>query len=97
MPHAFTESGVAMLSSVLNSERAVSVNIQIIRAFIRLRYMIGQHEVLRLTIKALEQRTNKNERDIQLALNFLKKILFPANRNLPRNYRKMGFVQDKNR
>ena len=55
-PFAFTEQGVAMLSSVLRSERAISVNIQIMRTFTRLRELIGQNEELKLKIEALESR-----------------------------------------
>lgn len=95
MPYAFTESGVAMLSSVLNSERAVSVNIRIIRAFIRVRKMIGQHEALRLTIEGLEKRTDKNERDIHLALSYLKEILFPPEKEIPEKPYRMGFESPK--
>jgi hypothetical protein len=53
---AFTEQGVAMLSSVLNSERAVQVNIQIMRAFTKLRQMLGTHEDLRRKIEEMEQK-----------------------------------------
>ncbi len=56
LPYAFTEPGVAMLSSVLNSERAIMVNIQIIRTFIRLREMIASHEDLRMKLEVLEKR-----------------------------------------
>ena len=54
LPLAFTEQGVAMLSSVLNSERAIRVNIQIIRTFTQLRKMLATHEKLRKKIKAME-------------------------------------------
>ncbi len=56
LPMAFTEQGVAMLSSVLNSERAIQVNIQIMRAFTRLRKMISSHEDLRKKIEAMEEK-----------------------------------------
>ncbi|MBL8025562.1 MAG: hypothetical protein JNL74_04080 [Fibrobacteres bacterium] len=92
MPYVFTESGVAMLSSVLNSNKAIEVNI---RAFIQLRKMIGQHEVLRIAIEGLEKRTDKNERDIHLALNYLREILFPAEKEVPEKSNKMGFIQNK--
>ncbi|OGS36578.1 MAG: hypothetical protein A2293_10690 [Elusimicrobia bacterium RIFOXYB2_FULL_49_7] len=95
LPHAFTEAGVAMLSSILNSDKAIQVNLQIIRAFIRLRRMIGQHEVLRLAIEGLERRADKNERDIQLALTFLKEILFPSEKEIQKKPYKMGFIQHK--
>ena len=55
-PYAFTEQGVAMLSSVLKSERAIMVNIQIMRTFTQLREMISSHEELRLKLESLEKR-----------------------------------------
>ena len=56
LPHAFTEQGVAMLSSVLNSERAIEVNIAIMRAFVKLREMIGAHKDLKRKLAALEKK-----------------------------------------
>jgi hypothetical protein len=58
MPMAFTEQGVAMLSSVLNSERAIQVNIQIMRAFIGIRRMMSSHDDLRKKIDAMEKKYN---------------------------------------
>jgi hypothetical protein len=55
-PYAFTEQGVAMLSSVLRSERAVQVNIEIMRAFIRLRQMLAGHVELARKLDALEKK-----------------------------------------
>lgn len=55
-PYAFTEQGVAMLSSVLRSERAVSVNIEIMRAFVRLRAMLSSHDDLARKLAALERK-----------------------------------------
>lgn len=54
-PFAFTEQGVAMLSSVLRSKRAIMVNIQIVRMFIKLRDMISDYDALRLKLEALER------------------------------------------
>ena len=54
--HAFTEQGVAMLSSVLNSERAVQVNIEIMRAFVRIRQLLSAHKELERRFDALEER-----------------------------------------
>ncbi len=54
MPHAFTEQGVAMLSSVLNSERAINVNIAIMRTFVKLREILGSNELLRHKIESME-------------------------------------------
>ena len=55
-PYAFTEQGVAMLSSVLRSERAVQVNIEIMRAFVRLRQILASNETLARRLAELEQR-----------------------------------------
>src|SRR4030042_4301452 len=55
-PYAFTEQGVAMLSSVLKSERAIMVNIAIMRAFVKLRAMLASHKELARKLEELEQR-----------------------------------------
>ena len=55
-PYAFTEQGIAMLSSVLRSSRAVQVNVAIMHTFVRLREMLATHEELRRKIDALEKR-----------------------------------------
>jgi hypothetical protein len=59
MPMAFTEQGVAMLSSVLNSERAIKVNIQIIRIFTRMREMLLTHKDILLKLEQLESKVKK--------------------------------------
>lgn len=56
VPMVFTEHGVAMLSSVLRSEKAVQINIEIIRAFARFRSVLAQHEELKKSVKALEDK-----------------------------------------
>ncbi len=56
LPFVFTEQGVAMLSSVLNSERAVQVNIQIIRTFVQLREMLSTHKDLKRKIETMEKK-----------------------------------------
>jgi len=56
LPYAFTEQGVAMLSGVLNSRRAVLVNVEIMRAFVRLRKMLVDHADLARKVNALERR-----------------------------------------
>lgn len=55
-PYAFTEQGVAMLSSVLNSERAINVNIEIMRTFVKLRQLVTEHKDLTHRLDALEDR-----------------------------------------
>ena len=60
VPYAFTEQGVAMLSSILRSRRAVSVNIEIMRAFVRLRRMMSEYAEIGRRIDELEKRTDGN-------------------------------------
>jgi len=69
-PLAFTEPGVAMLSSVLHSERAVEVNIGIIRTFIRMREMLA-------TNKELARMVEKHDKEIAVLYDYLKKLLDP--------------------
>ncbi len=61
-PYVFTEQGVAMLSSVLRSPRAIAVNIEIMRAFVRLRQVIGSHEELARQLEDLERKYDKQFR-----------------------------------
>jgi len=62
LPHAFTEQGVAMLSSVLNSDRAIEVNIAIMRAFVQLRKMIASNEELARKLDELEEKYDEQFR-----------------------------------
>jgi hypothetical protein len=70
-PYAFTELGVAMLSSVLNSPKAVSVNIAIMRVFVLLRQYALDHKDLVDKIAKLERKHNKRFKDVYKALNLL--------------------------
>jgi len=60
LPFAFTEQGVAMLSGILNSDRAIDVNIAIMRAFIQMRRMISNYKILERKINELENKYDKN-------------------------------------
>lgn len=71
MPFAFTEQGVAMLSSVLNSKKAIQVNIAVIRAFVVLRQHLADYKDLKENIAALEKQMNLNFKDINQALHYL--------------------------
>lgn len=64
-PYAFTEHGVAMLSSVLNSARAIHVNIMIVRAFVRIRQMVSLNRALAKRLAAIERRLTGYDKDIQ--------------------------------
>ena len=71
MPFAFTEHGVAMLASILNSEKAVNMSVSIIRAFIAMKQMALQYKELAEQLTKLETETKKQFKDIYEALNYL--------------------------
>jgi hypothetical protein len=73
-PYVFTEQGVAMLSSVLNSERAVQVNIAIMRAFVRLREMVGSNKELATKLEALEK---KYDGQFRVVFQAIRKLMQP--------------------
>jgi hypothetical protein len=64
LPHAFTEQGIAMLSSVLRSPRAIRVNIEIMRAFVRLRRILSEHKELSRRLDELENRYDEQFRSV---------------------------------
>lgn len=74
-PYAFTEQGVAMLSSVLRSERAVQVNIEIMRAFVRFRRMLASHADLARKIAALEAKYDKR---FKVVFDALRQLMAPV-------------------
>jgi len=79
-PYAFTEQGVAMLSSVLTSRRAVKVNIEIMRAFVRLRRLLATHEDLARKLAALERKYDAQFRVVFDAIRELMKPPDPPKR-----------------
>jgi hypothetical protein len=85
--HAFTEQCVAMLSSVLKSERAIAVNIEIMRAFVRVREMLGAHRELAAKLKELESRVQDHDQQIQSIFEAIRQLMTPIER--PR--KKIGF------
>jgi hypothetical protein len=83
----FTQEGVAMLSSVLNSSRAIHVNIVIMRAFVKLREIMSTHKDLAHKIEALERKYARHDEEIQVIFKTIKKLLAPP--KSPR--RRIGF------
>jgi len=67
-PFVFTEQGVAMLASVLNSERAISINIQIIRTFVKVRELMATNEILQRKIMELEKKYGRHDEKIKRIL-----------------------------
>jgi hypothetical protein len=78
LPFAFTEQGVAMLSSVLNSERSIQVNIMIMRAFVKLKELLLTHKDLADKIAELEKKYDSHDDQIQLIFEAIKKLLEPV-------------------
>lgn len=74
LPFVFTEQGVAMLSSVLNSERAIAVNIAIMRTFVRLRQILATHKELAGRLKAIERKYDRQFKDV---FDILKQLMEP--------------------
>jgi ORF6N domain len=94
LPYAFTEQGVAMLSSVLRSPRAIAVNIQIMRAFVHMREMLGSNRELAKRLDQLEVRLDKKlgEHDAAIAaiLSAIRQLMHPpASKRRP-----IGFTAD---
>jgi len=86
-PYAFTEQGVAMLSSILNSERAVRVNIAIMRAFVKLRGVLETNRELARKFAELERRVGKHDETIDAILEAIRQLMAPPEK--PR--REIGF------
>ncbi|MEY2543923.1 MAG: hypothetical protein QOE81_1384 [Verrucomicrobiota bacterium] len=77
-PYAFTEQGVAMLSSVLKSERAVKVNISIMRAFVKLRETLETNRELARKFEELERRVGKHDNEIAAILEAIRQLMAPS-------------------
>jgi len=84
-PYAFTEQGVAMLSSVLRSKRAVLVNVEIVRTFVKLRRLLATHTELARKLAALE---NKYDKQFKLVFDAIREIMTPKD---PPKRRQIGF------
>src|SRR4030043_1062063 len=88
LPYVFTEQGVAMLSSVLNSDRAIEVNIQIMRAFVKLREMIASNKEL---AKRLDELESKYDEQFKVVFDAIRELMAPAE---PQK-RKIGYRRER--
>src|SRR5688572_29220555 len=80
MPFCFTEQGVAMLSSILNTETAINVNIQIIRVFTRMRELMLANKEILVQIEKIERKLTQHDEDIARIFGYLKQLLNPSQR-----------------
>ncbi|RTY90274.1 ORF6N domain-containing protein [Flavobacterium sp. GSN2] len=89
MPMAFTEQGVAMLSSVLNSTTAIKVNIQIIRVFTKIRAMLTDTMSMKLEIEEIKKKLSNHTKNIELVFNYLDELIDKKDNTEPR--KKIGY------
>jgi ORF6N domain len=87
LPYVFTEQGIAMLSSVLNSDRAIEVNIQIMRTFVKLREMMSSHKNLARKLSELEK---KYDRQFQIVFEAIRQLIEQPEK--PK--RKIGYISE---
>jgi ORF6N domain len=90
LPYAFTEQGVAMLSSVLNSDRAIKVNIEIMRAFVRLRQMISSNREL---AKRLDELERKYDAQFKVVFDAIRELMRPSEPEPPK--KRIGFLVEE--
>ena len=91
-PYVFTEQGVAMLSSVLKSPRAIAVNIEVMRAFVRLREMLSSNKELAAKLNELEHKLESHDQAIAGILNAIRELMKPPQ---PNKKQPIGFVTEK--
>src|ERR1700761_6367503 len=92
LPYVFTEQGVAMLSGILNSDRAIAVNIQIMRIFIRIRQMFIDNTDLRLEVEKIKGKLDNQDKNMEIVFRYLDELIEVKNNSKPR--RRIGFKSD---
>lgn len=96
LPYAFAEHGVLMLSSVLNSDRAIAVNIHIMRVYTKLKEMLLIHKDVLVELENIKQKMGSNCNDIELIFNYLKQFELAKQQELAhQNREKIGFKTKK--
>lgn len=91
-PNAFTEDGLAMLSGVLSSDRAIQVNIQIMRVFTRLRRMFIDNTELRLDIEKIKAKLDNQDKNMEIVFRYLDELL--EKKKNPQKRRRIGYIPD---
>ncbi len=91
-PMVFTEQGVAMLSSVLNSDRAIAVNIKIIRIFSKMRELLTDNLSLRLEIEEIKKKVTNQSKNIELVFSYLDELIEKKEEKTERT--KIGYKKD---
>ena len=92
LPYVFTEHGVLMLSSALNSKKAIAVNIQIMRIFTKLRTMLTDNLSLKLDIEEIKKKVSNQSKNIELVFQYLDELVEKKDNEKPRT--KVGYKKD---
>jgi hypothetical protein len=88
-PYSFTEQGVAMLADILNSDKAILVNIEIMRIFVKIRQMLADNTELRLEIEQIKKKVNNHDQNIEIVFRYLDELL--EKKENPEPTKKIGF------
>ena len=94
LPYAFTEQGVAMLSGVLNSDRAIEVNIAIMRAFVKLREILATHKDVARKLEDIERKLGQHDEHFRVVFEAIRQLMLPPPE--PENKRHIGFGRENN-
>lgn len=89
MPYAFTEQGVAMLSGILSSDRAIAVNIQIMRIFTRIRQMLSDNTELKLEIEKIKKKMDNHDKNIEQVFQYLDELI--DKKENPKDRKQIGY------
>lgn len=93
LPYAFTEQGVAMLSGVLRSERAIQVNIRIMRIFTRIKHILSNHSDLNLEIEKIKTKLNNQDKNLEIVFKYLDELI--EKQTDPKRLPEIGFIVGK--
>lgn len=93
LPFCFTEQGIAMLSSILNSPKAIQVNIQIIRIFTKIRQMLTDNTELRLDIEKIKKKLDNQDKNMEIVFRYLDELL--EKKEIPKPRTKIGYKLPK--
>lgn len=93
LPLVFTEHGVLMLSSVLNSKQAIEVNIQVMRIFTRIRQMLADNTEIRLEVEKIKNKLDNQDKNMEIVFKYLDELLEKPNQSKPPRKR-IGFKPD---
>jgi hypothetical protein len=92
LPYAFTEHGVLMLSSVLNSKQAIQVNIQVMRIFTRIRQMFIDNTEIRLEIEKIKSKMDNQDKSMEIVFRYLDELL--EKKEIPKPRKRIGYKSD---